>query len=631
MIFGSFVLSITTNETNEKQINFPTICPVFSSYIPQSPILINDDSDFSLVSSQGTGVFYDPYIIEGFNITDSSSNYGIHIKDTTRYFIIRNCFIKTIKIGIFLENIANATAIITSNLFKENHQGAIQLQKANYSMLMNNQFELDYSGINCSLSSNIIISNNTLSGGLPSGYDCKSGIYISNSSNFVIFNNIIESYDNGIHTENSTYLTIGNNTITNSAEYAGIYLTANSDYNYILNNTVKETMLFDGIRLTGSSYNEILFNTIKDNNMYGCYLESDSLHNEIHRNNFINNLAVDSQGYSDSIENTWYDVGENEGNYWSDWGEIIPYDITGVGSDPYPLNQTVYANWTFILSPFRLIDDIYEQNDFFRFAKTISAEIVYNDLIATDVDYYSITLTREDIVTVEIIFNDDFVNLDLYIMETYIEMPMTIQKGIQNFGSEKLIHICMSTGIYYIAVRVNSSSIPFATYSLSTSVSKQEIMDDLYEDNDYFDQAVTFSENSIHQLIYKDFEYFRFTLIENQEISITIEFEPSKINLDMYLLPNYYSGSSLQILAVAETTHSPELITHKANYTGLHYLFIFASSEYTPQSYTLTITSYVTSEESTISVIFTSLIVFVIIRYSLNISRKRKQTRNNNI
>ena len=62
---------------------------------PHDPIVIEGDwqfdADHGVVSGSGTAE--DPYVIEGWDIDATNSQFGILIEDTTAHFVVRNCFI----------------------------------------------------------------------------------------------------------------------------------------------------------------------------------------------------------------------------------------------------------------------------------------------------------------------------------------------------------------------------------------------------------------------------------------------------------------------------------------------------------------------------------------------------------
>ena len=80
-------------------------------YSDSDPILIDNNEDFGPEGYDfpGTGLVYDPYIIEGYTIRTSLETL-IHIQDTTAHFIIRNCLLDGIdgsNYGIYFSNVEN--------------------------------------------------------------------------------------------------------------------------------------------------------------------------------------------------------------------------------------------------------------------------------------------------------------------------------------------------------------------------------------------------------------------------------------------------------------------------------------------------------------------------------------------
>ena len=101
--YGSF----TTSKTKTKQF--------FSTKTPHSPIIITCDGNFSDYGFPGNGSAVNPFIIENYNIT-TNDEIGISILDTTKFFIIRNCYIDAYRRGIDIENTAIGTASIINNI-----------------------------------------------------------------------------------------------------------------------------------------------------------------------------------------------------------------------------------------------------------------------------------------------------------------------------------------------------------------------------------------------------------------------------------------------------------------------------------------------------------------------------------
>jgi len=130
-LINNGLITIKQKDLNkdDARIRFPSL-----TLTEHDPIIIASDSDFSIFPGAGTPE--DLYIIEGFNIT-TISDYSIYIHDTTKYFIIRNCYVDAVERGIYLYNIADGTATITNNTCMNNDHG-IYLYDSNSATLTNN-------------------------------------------------------------------------------------------------------------------------------------------------------------------------------------------------------------------------------------------------------------------------------------------------------------------------------------------------------------------------------------------------------------------------------------------------------------------------------------------------------------
>lgn len=75
-----------------------------------SPITIMGDSDFTSDNgvTQGAGTVADPYVIEGYEISNESGT-GIEVVNTDAFFVIRDCLIHNSSYGILLDCVSNAT------------------------------------------------------------------------------------------------------------------------------------------------------------------------------------------------------------------------------------------------------------------------------------------------------------------------------------------------------------------------------------------------------------------------------------------------------------------------------------------------------------------------------------------
>ncbi len=350
--------------------------PSYSSLIPHAPIEISSDSELEVFPGSGTAE--DPYVIEGYNITTSSSS-GIYIYGTTKFFIVRNCYVDAENYGILIWDVTYGTATIENNMCINNGYGIyLDYSGSSGSTISNNTCSYnDVYGIYLWYSSGSTISNNTCS------YNNNYGIYLWYSSGSTVTDNTCYHNNNyGIYlwysagsnvnlntcyhnkdysiclafsgsstvsdnTCNSDYgiglfdsgsSTVANNNCNNN--HWGIYLDS-SDSSIVSDNDCSYNHNF-GIYLYNSSSCFLSYNLFQENGEYGIDLHSSSANNLIHNNTFVdNNLGGTSQGHDDGANNYWYDSTIQEGNYWSDWSGTGSYSIDGVAGafDLYPLDE----------------------------------------------------------------------------------------------------------------------------------------------------------------------------------------------------------------------------------------------------------------------------------------------------
>lgn len=344
-------------------------------------IVVKQDSDFTKrYGFPGSGTNVDPYRIENLTISNEFG-YGIHIYDTTSYFIIQNCTI-TGNAGIYVHNIATDTCTIRNNVITVLPDSyGIGLESASNSIIEDNVITADnrssISGLTVFKSTDCLIANNTISN-LSYGIEiwgnsndvvvtensctnCNIGILIDGRDWYnhpVGFNdgsilradiedNICNYNSFGIYflSEVSESTIELNNCSFNTI--AGIECYKSTDilveYNYLQNNT-------QGISLVEVDEMSIDRNQIEYNLDYAINA-TESTNLLIYYNNFIENnkaglLIGEFQAYDDNPtlnptgENNWYLALDSEGNYWSDltWTPTANYTIDGGDNiDLFPL------------------------------------------------------------------------------------------------------------------------------------------------------------------------------------------------------------------------------------------------------------------------------------------------------
>jgi parallel beta-helix repeat protein len=309
--------NFAANTSNPKIFSLPITAE------DHDPIIINgNDGLATFISNEGLngeGTENSPYIIESFNIDDSST-IGITIDNTSAYLIIQNCIIQGVdqtSFGIYCNNTEN-----------------ININK--------NQISEKFMGIRIRTSSNLNISENSVS-------ECLMGIDILNANYSIISQNSVNQNTlAGFFVRDSNYNTFLDNTMNHNFQW-GLFL-EDSNNNTFSGNVVSNTFL-TGIVIEGSSANKLLKNQIT-NNSYGISIGSAD-NNEIYFNNIYENR--ENEAYEgDTCTNNQWDNGTT-GNYWGNYTEKYPeakkdgefwdtpYEIDGdgLGMDNFPLVKQI--------------------------------------------------------------------------------------------------------------------------------------------------------------------------------------------------------------------------------------------------------------------------------------------------
>ncbi|MEW6069366.1 MAG: right-handed parallel beta-helix repeat-containing protein [Candidatus Thermoplasmatota archaeon] len=281
-----------------REVKFESSSKALTSH---APIYIEGNADFTAANGvvSGTGGATDPYIIENWDI-NASTAHGVHIRNTTAYFVIRNCTIRDGKTnnydGIYFYNVTNGKI---ENVMSYNNSGGILLCYSSDSNLNANQIYNNPYGIYLYSSSNNIINANQI-------YNNYDGISLSySSSNKISSNQIYENSLNGIYFHKASSNNLISNQIYNNDDGIDLYyssnnnLSANQIYNNSYgieldflsnNNQMSANQIYNndrGIYLYSSSNNSLSANQIYNNSKYGIYLYLSS-NNKIIDNIFTN-------------------------------------------------------------------------------------------------------------------------------------------------------------------------------------------------------------------------------------------------------------------------------------------------------------------------------------------------------
>ncbi|GEM_PF-3145869 len=183
------------------------------AYTQSTPIVVNSDADLLIYAGYGSGSQDDPFVIEGFEISDNYS-FCVYVGNVTSYFVIRNCYF------------SNANSSYASDNDPPYSSGnAITFYNVTHGTIENNIIVSNEDcGIFLYASSNNRIENNNISS------NNKGVSILANSHNNYIVNNSITDNNLGMElgTYDCTYHKIYGNLFINNTQHARDY----GDQNY---------------------------------------------------------------------------------------------------------------------------------------------------------------------------------------------------------------------------------------------------------------------------------------------------------------------------------------------------------------------------------------------------------------
>ena len=310
IIFGTMnIMGNTTTVFDQGIVNTTPHQKMLPAYTPHGVITIVNDSDFALQdlseSWPGNGSEEDPYIIQGYNITNDVA-VSIAISDVSAYFEIRDCLITSTS----HQNVGGVTLNNVTHAYLEN---CIISYK-------NTGLEIDNSDgisvVNCTMDNNadgatVDTSNHTTFTDCHFTYTTTGSGFYQDSSHWTTITDCYLNYngDYGLESYYCDYFVFTGNEVMGN-DYAGL-LVENSHYGEYQDNTIFANEE-EGIKLSTSHLNTVTENTIYDNWGYGLYLQGTQYgvfsHNTIY-NNTLEGINFDVGAHSILEANTVYESG----------------------------------------------------------------------------------------------------------------------------------------------------------------------------------------------------------------------------------------------------------------------------------------------------------------------------------
>ncbi|NHJ32226.1 MAG: hypothetical protein FK732_05145, partial [Asgard group archaeon] len=139
LCFGFYFKALPNNPySNALEVCQGSVDMPFAFVESDIQININNDTDFISLGCPGDGTPENPYRIENKTIIIDDFSPGIKVFNTTKHFIIQNCYFEMIRRGIELNYVAVNTSIIRNNIFQNIPMIAISILGSNYTRIENN-------------------------------------------------------------------------------------------------------------------------------------------------------------------------------------------------------------------------------------------------------------------------------------------------------------------------------------------------------------------------------------------------------------------------------------------------------------------------------------------------------------
>ncbi|MHA1552199.1 MAG: clostripain-related cysteine peptidase [Candidatus Heimdallarchaeaceae archaeon] len=295
------------------------------------------------------------------------------------------------------------------------------------------------------------------------------------------------------------------------------------------------------------------------------------------------------------------------------------------------LSTTPYGLWVFLPSlPYNYINDFYVYsnqsvvnsyyNNYYDLefvANTDWDNFVYEwrdsvDILISPVSVgspYSGTLTESNIKYIQADLSDpgagiaykatltmdSFVDFDLYAFneEAYLGMSNSVSTSSTNLDDYPEVLILPISGVTTVFFMVYAYS---GSGSYTLTMETIDYDDDEYEENDHLNTAAYIELNNEYDLIAYDDDFFEIELSSGQNIEIILDFNPSTVDLDLYLVDD--QGD---VVDYSESYSTTEYLDFTATYTGSYFIYVSYFDGAIGSNYTLGVWSEIGPDVSSIN------------------------------
>ncbi|MFX0091405.1 MAG: clostripain-related cysteine peptidase, partial [Candidatus Hodarchaeota archaeon] len=221
-------------------------------------------------------------------------------------------------------------------------------------------------------------------------------------------------------------------------------------------------------------------------------------------------------------------------------GTVLAQSISGfsliesVSVESMPITDTYYIlvdNYAGVNTPYSLkltgvADDAFEENDDISTASLINENQLYSDLVAYDDDWYELSASPGDVITVTLNYTYSAGDLNL-VLYTGLGTPIDLSDNPTN--QESISYYTDTGGTFYARVMPGQNNTNYSLKYTSAPFS-----DDLYEENDDYLDAVlltvgTYSLNGL------DEDWFEIDLEPGEWLNITLIIDSEEGDLDLWL------------------------------------------------------------------------------------------------